>query len=95
VRVLGGLECQLGFHYRGEHGDLSLLEFFRDAYLDPAASFQEYQEAFEAAFGPPTESRAGTEGFPAYRWLVPGAEILHQVVDRFGPEEHMRIRRIG
>ncbi|NOT09661.1 MAG: hypothetical protein HOP28_15825 [Gemmatimonadales bacterium] len=95
VRVLGGLECNLGFHFRGNRGQLSELEFFRDSYDDQAESFTGFQRHFEAAFGAPTETQPGTEGFPSYRWLVPGAEIIHLIVDRFGPEEHMRIRRSG
>lgn len=93
VRVLGGLSCNLGFHFRDARGGLSELEFFRDSYEDQAASFEEFQHYFEVAFGVPTEQRPGAEGFPSYRWRVPGAEIVHYVFDRFGPEEHMRIRR--
>ena len=33
--------------------------------------------------------------FPTHEWLVPGARIVHLVQDRFGPEEHMRIKRLG
>jgi hypothetical protein len=95
VRVLNGLSCKIGFHFRGSHGQLSELEFFRDSYADQKGSFDEFQRHFEAAFGPATEKQRGTEGFPSYRWLVPGAEIIHLVFDRFGPEEHMRIRRRG
>ena len=95
VSVLGGLACNLGFHFRGKNGRLSELEFFRDSYSDQAASFDEFQRHFEKAFGPPRESSPGTEGFPSHRWLVPGAEIIHLIFDRFGPEEHMRIRRRG
>jgi len=93
VRVFGDLSCNLGFHFRGSDGGLSELEFYRDSYADQTGSFDEFQRHFEAAFGPPTEQQPGTEGFPSYRWLVPGAEIIHLVYDRFGPEEHMRIRR--
>jgi hypothetical protein len=95
VRVLGGLSCNLGFHFRGDRGELSELEFFRDSYADQAESFDDFQRHFETAFGPPTEKHVGSEGFPSYRWLVPGAEIIHLIFDRFGPEEHMRIRRRG
>jgi len=95
VRVLNGLSCNIGFHFRDVRGRLSELEFFRDSYADQAGSFDEFQRHFEAEFGPATEHQPGTEGFPSYRWLVPGAEIIHLVFDRFGPEEHMRIRRRG
>ena len=100
VRVLDGLECHLGFHFHGEPGELSELEFFRDSYPDLAGSFQDFQEYFENAFGPPTETHFQSEqspylrsGFPAHRWLLPGVEIVHMVVERFTAEEHMRIRR--
>jgi hypothetical protein len=93
VSVLGGLRCILGFHFRGKRGELSELEFFRDSYPDQASSFDEFQRYFEKAFGSPTECTSRSEWFPSYRWLVPGAEIIHLVLDRFGPEEHMRIRR--
>lgn len=92
VNVLGGLSCKLGFHFRGSGGELSELEFFRDSYENQAESYDDFQRHFETAFGPPTERHAGPEGFPSCRWLVPGAEIIHTVFDRFGPEEHMRIR---
>jgi len=44
------------------------------------------------SFGPPTETTPGSEGLPNHRWVFPGFEIVHVVYDRFGPEEHMRIR---
>jgi hypothetical protein len=93
VRVLGNLSCRLGFHFRGPRGQLSELEFFRDAYVDQHVSFDEFQTHFEAAFGAPDETRPGTAGFLTHRWLFPGGEIIHLVYERFGPEEHMRIRR--
>ena len=93
---LGGLRCELGFHFVPRGGDrLEELEFFRRSYADQAASFHEFQVYFEAAFGPPTSTRAGPEGFPTHEWVLPGARIIHLVQDRFGPEEHMRIRRLG
>ncbi len=93
---LGGLRCELGFHFVPRGGDrLDELEFFRRAYPDQAASFREFQECFERAFGPPTATRPGDEGFPSHEWAVPGARIVHYVIERFGPEEHMRIQRRG
>ena len=91
VKVLGGLQCQLGFHFR-RSGRLSELEFFRRAYPDQRASFEEFQRYFENAFGAPTRSTDGNEGFPSFEWRLPGATIHHFVFDRFGPEEHVRVR---
>ncbi|MBW2543121.1 MAG: hypothetical protein JRF15_13625 [Deltaproteobacteria bacterium] len=93
VTVLGGLRCMLGFHLRGDGGGLSELEFFRTAYPDQRASFEEFQQHFERTFGPPSSSEPGGEGLPSYEWRLPGVSIIHYVFDRFGPEEHMRIRR--
>jgi len=93
VTVLGGLRCMLGFHLRGSSGGLSELEFFRTAYPDQRTSFEEFQRHFERIFGPPSSSQAGDEGLPSYEWRLPGVSIVHYVFDRFGPEEHMRIRR--
>jgi hypothetical protein len=93
VTVLGGLRCMLGFHFRGSSGGLSELEFFRMAYPDQRASFEEFQRHFEHAFGPPSISARGDQEFPSYEWRLPGVSIVHYVFDRFGPEEYMRIRR--
>ena len=93
VEALGGLRCRLGFHFDKDRGLVEELEFFRDSYADPQASFNEIQVHFERVFGTPTESEDGTEGFPSHRWIVSGVEIRHFVFDRFGPEEHMTVRR--
>jgi len=95
VAVLGGLRCMLGFHFRGADGGLSELEFFRTSYADRRASYDEFQRHFEAVFGPPSSSRPGGEGFSSHEWRLPGVSIVHYVRDRFGPEEHMRIRRLA
>ena len=93
--TLGGMTHELGFHFEPRHSDhLVELEFFRRSYSDLAASFEGFQTHFERAFGAPTRRREGTDGFPFYEWLVPGAHIVHFVMDRFGPEEHMRIKRL-
>jgi hypothetical protein len=94
-RSLGGMEHELGFHFVPRGGDrLDELEFFRRSYADRQASFEEFQRHFEAAFGPPHRTGPGTEGFPSHEWTVSGATIVHFVIDRFGPEEHLRIRRL-
>ena len=79
AEVLGGLQCNLGFHFDKDRGVIKELEFFRDSYADEKGSFDEFQEFFERAFGKPTEAQPGSEGFPFYRWVVSGAEIRHYV----------------
>lgn len=93
-RSLGGLQHELGFHFKPRAGDrLDELEFFRRTYSDDAASFREFQLHLERTFGPPTATRDGGAGFPSHEWQVPGADIIHLVQYRFGLEEHVRIRR--
>lgn len=94
VRVLGGLDCMLGFHYRNA-GRLSELEFFRAAPSLQRDSFDEFQRHVEQAFGPPSQTAEGDAGFPSHQWRLPGARIVHYVFDRFGPEEHLRIQRVA
>lgn len=94
VKVLGGLQCMLGFHFRSS-GKLSELEFFRKAYPDQQASFDEFQRHFESTFGTPSRCVRNDEGFPHYEWRLPGATIHHYAFDRFGLEEHMRVQRVA
>ncbi|MDA9277725.1 hypothetical protein N9P63_02270 [Polaribacter sp.] len=39
-----------------------------------------------------TGSSKGNEGFDNYQWSINGIKIMHYVFDRFGLEEHMRIK---
>ena len=95
VVSLSGLRHMLGFHFDApSDGRLVELEFFRRSYPDQKASFEEFQRHLEATFGPPHETEGGDEGeLPWYRWSIAGATIRHYIIDRFGPEEHVRIRR--
>jgi len=88
---LPGLFCVLGFHLR-QFNVLTELEFFRRDYSNQKKSYEEFQERFEAVFGKPSKTAGGSEGYPTHEWDVPGAVIFHYIFDRFGPEEHMRIR---
>ena len=91
---LTGLTHELGFHFHPRGGGVLVeLEFFRRAYPDMIASYQEFQRHLEATFGPPTSTSPGSEGLPSHSWSVSGASIRHLVFDRFGPEEHVRIQR--
>jgi hypothetical protein len=91
---LGGLSHELGFHFHPRGGGVLIeLEFFRTSYADQAGSYQEFQQHLEKTFGQPVTTTSGTEGFPSHTWKFPGAEIVHFVYDRFGPEEHVRIKK--
>jgi len=94
---LSGLSHELGFHFYPRHtgnGKLLEFEFFCMSVADLAASYDEFQCHLEQTFGPPALTGQGSEGYPSHSWIVPGAEIVHFVQERFGPEEHVRIRKI-
>lgn len=91
---LGGLSHELGFHFHPRGGGVLIeLEFFRTSYADQAASYQEFQQHLEQTFGQPTTTTPGSDGFPSHTWQLTGAEVVHFVYDRFGPEEHVRIKK--
>ena len=91
---LGGLRHELGFHFRPRRkGRLKELEFFRTSYPNLESSFEEFERHLRATFGEPTEQFEGDQNLPGYTWKLGPAQIQHYVFDRFGPEEHVRIRR--
>lgn len=92
-KSLGGMEHELGFHFKPRaNGRLLELEFFRQAYPCQEESFKEFQDHFEHVFGAPSKTFPGTCGLPSHEWQLKGVTIVHFVHDRFGPEEHMRIK---
>ncbi|MFN0179614.1 MAG: hypothetical protein ACKVZ0_12520 [Gemmatimonadales bacterium] len=93
VLSLGGLCHELGFHF-GIRGRLAELEYFRRSYEDVLGSYTEFQRHLESSFGPPTRREPGDEGCDRCVWQLTGAEVFHELVDRFGPEEHLRIVRL-
>ena len=92
----GGQKHLLGFHFRPQKGGrLRELEFFRDAYADLKKSYEDFQKHFEGEFGPPNSAEKSEDSFDRYVWRLGKIKIEHYVLDRFGPEEHMRIRFTG
>ena len=90
---LGGLQHELGFHFHPRRGGrLVELEFFRRAYTDLAASYRGFQEHLENSFGQPTDTSPGSTDFPSNTWRLSGADVVHFVIDRFGPEKHVGIK---
>lgn len=91
---LDNLACLIGFHFQPQSkGKLNELEFFRSNYDNQQKSFDEFQTSFVKAFGQPTYTKKGDEGFNNYVWQFGKIQIVHYVFDRFGPEEHMRIKK--
>ena len=74
-------------------GKLKELEFYRKSYPNLKESFDEFQSSFEKEFGKPTKCKMGKEGFFNYDWRLKGVRIEHYVYDRFGAEEHLRIKK--
>lgn len=94
---LGGLRHSLGFHFADhqDKGVLGELEFFILDGTDWKSQFREFQSHLEMTFGEPTAARAGFDSDrPHFVWEFQGIEISHDVIDRFGVEEHVRIRRL-
>jgi hypothetical protein len=93
---LPGLTHELGFHFEPRSGGrLVELEFFRASYQDLAASYREFQGKFESEFGQPSKTKPGDQELPSHEWIIGAVSIYHFILDRFGPEEHMRIRWRG
>ena len=92
---LDSLNCMIGFHFDPRlNGRLNELEFFRMNYDNQQKSFEEFQNAFTNSFGQPSSTTKGNEGFNNYVWRLNNVQIVHFVFDRFGPEEHMRIKKL-
>lgn len=95
VVSLGGLRHALGLHYRPRrNGRLVEFEIFRREPIDVQVSFEEFQSHLEVVFGPPTTSRPAGPDRPRHRWRFGTIDVVHLIQDRFGPEEHLRIRRV-
>jgi hypothetical protein len=91
---LEGLSHELGFHFRPrKNGRLVELEFFSSSYSNLAESYQEFQRHLEATFGQPTITVPGSEGYLSHIWRSQGAEVVHYVMEHFGPAEYIRIKR--
>ena len=94
-KSLDRLDCMIGFHFEPrKNGQLNELEFFRMNYDNQQNSFDEFQISFTNAFGEPTSTTKGNECFKNYQWSLNDVQIVHYIFDRFGPEEHMRIKKL-
>ena len=90
---LGGLRHDIGFHFEPRsNGRLREFELFRRSYPDLDQSFREFQRHLELTLGPPTTTVEGDAAFPHVTWRLGSVEVVHYVLDRFGPEEHVRFR---
>lgn len=96
-RALKGLRTMIGFHFRplADEGVLNELEFYDNGSRDLEASFALYQLHLERTFGPPSRVSPGqfSAELPSYEWRIKRLRVSHWVMERFGPEEHVRILR--
>jgi len=98
-RTFGGLDTSIGLHFRPQSakGRLKELEFFDNGQKELQASFRLFQQHLERALGPPSKTEAGSfsRDLPSYEWYLGRIWVYHWVMDRFGPEEHVRVVRKG
>jgi hypothetical protein len=94
IESIGTIIRKTDHNYNSKNiGKLRELEFFRKAYPDLKKSFDEFQFYFEKAFGQPSQSEISGNDFLHHEWKFKGIRICHYVLDRFGPEEHLRIKK--
>ena len=93
---LNGLHCKIGFHFKpGINGLLKEFEFFMDSEVNMKKTFKDFQSHFEGEFGKPDKATNRYPEFPGFEWIIGEVQIIHEVHDRFGPEEHMRIKKLS
>jgi hypothetical protein len=96
-RLFGGTEAKIGFHFgRWESPDgLEHVELFDNGEREIEKSYQVFHRSLVEQFGEPTVREPGDLGpsMPYCEWRVGSVRILHYVMDRFGPEEHLTLRK--
>jgi len=93
---LNGLQCNIGFHLKpADGGLLKEIEFYFETEEKLERTFKKFQYHFEQEFGKPAKEMNGYPGYSDYEWILDDIQIIHKVIDRFGPEEHMRIRKLS
>jgi len=93
---LKGLQCNIGFHFKSAHeGLLKEFEFYFETGEKLEKTFAQFQHHFEQEFGKPGKQLNGYPGYSDFEWIFGDVQIIHKVIDRFGPEEHMRIRKLS
>jgi hypothetical protein len=96
-QVLGGLVAQVGFHFEpsSDAGQLKELELFDNGEPDIEASYRVFHEGLVRLFGQPVKQKPSACGvsMPDCEWHVGSVSIAHYIMDRFGPEEHLRFRK--
>ena len=96
-QILQGLVTHVGFHFEpaNDSGHFNELELFDNGEEDIEKSYRLFHDRLVQAFGKPNRRRDGavSPSMPECEWNVGPVTIVHYVVDRFGPEEHLRFRK--
>lgn len=95
-QALNGIELNLGFHFiPRKNGYLKELEIFVNYHSDRDNTYSMFQTHLESVYGNPSKTESGTweKSKPSYTWISGSVSIYHYVFDRFGPEEHVRIKK--
>ena len=93
---LNGLKCNIGFHFKpANEGLLKEFEFYFETGEKLENTFKQFQYHFEREFGKPGKQMHGYPGYSDFEWILDDIQIIHRVIDRFGPEEHMRIKKLS
>src|SRR5207249_6586787 len=96
-QLLRGLVAQVGFHFEPSDtaGRLNELELFDNGERDIEQSYRLFHERLVRVFGEPSKHRTGALGtwMPDCQWRIGSVTIVHYVMDRFGPREHLRFRK--
>ena len=96
-QIFGGLGAQVGFHFepKNDAGLLKELELFDNGETDIEKSYHVFHERLVQLLGEPHEEKRGACGasMADREWHVGPVSIVHYVMDRLGPEEHLRVRK--
>lgn len=87
--ALGGMKLCAGFQFHPQSPDrLVSIKLFRTVLApDFRTSYDEWQAHIEATLGPPRKRWKSDTGFEGCLWKAGRAEMVHDVIDRFGLEE--------
>jgi hypothetical protein len=87
----------VGFHFepKNDSGLLKELELFDSGESNTEKSYHVFHERLVQRFGEPYKEKRGACGasMPDREWHVGPVSIVHYVMDRFGTEEQLTIRK--
>jgi hypothetical protein len=95
TRLVGGTRVKVGFHFGRKEAPAGLEQFelFDNGEREIEKSYQLFHRSLVEQFGEPSLQRAGDLGasMPYCEWRAGSVQLVHYVIDRFGPEEHVTL----